>query len=424
MGLSLTRLRRHRVHGVLLQRRTLILGLAAWAWLGWLVAECCRAQDAAGQSPSQQSSVTGSIKQGFNKVGDFFTPKPAKKTPPTDEATSLKTQGKPGPELYTAIARLYEEAGKNAEAEQYYQMALKQKPDDLAAILGYARFQENQGRANEALAEYNKAVQTHPKEPAAYNNLGLCFARRNRLNEAASALGQAVQLEPRNPLYRNNLATVLVDQNRLNDAFTNLREVHGEAAANYNLGYLLNKKGQTEAAEHYFAQALRVDPKMAAAQRWLNYLQDKSRETAQGGRTNDAAARVGSASPPPGFPARVISPPPPTAIPQPTTTPMPTMPPTIASTPPQSSSAATGPVLSSRFPPSASATYTTAARDTEPIKASPQSSDAPPPPPTVNSLQRLPPVSLRQPAGAVQSYPAAPNASASDSAAPMPPMTR
>ena len=281
---------------VLLRRWTLILGLAAWAWLGWLMAAQCHGQDTYGQPPAQQSSITGSIKQGFNKVGDFFTPKPSRTPPPVNNAISLKTQGKAGPELYAAIARLYEESGKNAEAEQYYQMALKEKPDDLTAMLGYARFQENQGRINEALALYQKAVQTHPKEPAAYNNLGLCLARRNRLSDAAAALGQAVQFDPRNLLYRNNLATVLVNQNRLPEAFANLREVHGEAAADYNMGYLLNKKGQTEAAEHYFAQALRVDPKMVPAQRWLNYLNDKSRETAMGGQAGNGAIRLGSTS--------------------------------------------------------------------------------------------------------------------------------
>ncbi|MGA2797115.1 MAG: tetratricopeptide repeat protein, partial [Thermoguttaceae bacterium] len=245
---------------VLLKCRTLIIGLAAWVGLGWLMAAHCHGQAAYGQNPAQQSSVTGSIKQEFNKVGEFFTPKPSPKTPPTDDAISLKNQGKPGPELYTAIARLYEDSGKNAEAEKYYQMALNEKADDLNAMLGYARFQENQGRINEAVALYQKAVQTHPREPAAYNNLGLCFARRGKLNEAASALGQAAQLDPRNPLYRNNLATVLVDQNRLPEAFANLREVHGDAAAYYNMGYLLIKKGQTEAAEQNFAQALMIDP--------------------------------------------------------------------------------------------------------------------------------------------------------------------
>ena len=63
-------------------------------------------------------------------------------------------------------------------------------------------------------------------------------------------------MAPKNPLYRNNIATVLVDQCRFREAFTNLREVHSEAAAYYNLGCLLNKKGNTPAAMQNFALAL------------------------------------------------------------------------------------------------------------------------------------------------------------------------
>ncbi len=401
---------------VLLRRRTLILALAAWAWLGCLMATICHGQDTYGQPPAQQSSVTGSIKQGFNKVGNYFTPKPSHPSQPVDDAISLKSKSKPGPELYIAIARLYEDAGKNTEAEQYYQMALKEKPDHLSAMLGYARFQENQGRINEAVTLYQKAVQTHPKEPVAYNNLGLCFSRHGRLNEAASALGQAVQLDLRNPLYRNNLATVLVDQNRLTEAFANLREVHGEAAACYNMGYLLNKKGQTEAAEHYFTQALRVDPKMASAQKWLNYLQDKSRETAVSKQSGNAAILMGSTSYSTHFPAKVISPPAPLTQPA------------AASSQPQNPVIITpAAVISPRVPSTSSfaaPAYTVSNRDVDASKALPQSSDAPPLPPAINSMQRLPPVSLRQPAGMMESYPGIPNTAAPSNTAPLPPVAQ
>jgi hypothetical protein len=39
------------------------------------------------------------------------------------------------------------------------------------------------------------------------------------------------------------------------------------------VGYLLNKKGQTQAALQYFTMALRADPSMVAARRWVEYLQ-------------------------------------------------------------------------------------------------------------------------------------------------------
>jgi tetratricopeptide (TPR) repeat protein len=83
-------------------------------------------------------------------------------------------------------------------------------------------------------------------------------------------------LEPKNPLYCNNMATVLVDQGRIREALGHLRDAHGEAAAYYNLGYLLNKKGQTQTAMQYFALAVKADPSMEAARRWLEYLQSST----------------------------------------------------------------------------------------------------------------------------------------------------
>jgi tetratricopeptide (TPR) repeat protein len=91
-------------------------------------------------------------------------------------------------------------------------------------------------------------------------------------------VSRAVQLDPKNPLYRNNIATVLVDKGEVREAFGHLREVHSDAAAYYNIGYLLNKKGQPQAAMQSFALAVKADPSMDAARRWLEYLQ---RTTAQ-----------------------------------------------------------------------------------------------------------------------------------------------
>ena len=406
---------RIQVNKVLVNRRTLIVGLAAWIGLCWLMPTLCPAQDVFG-SPPPKTSFTGSIKQGFSKVGGLFSSKPNgndKELSP-DDPLSLKNKSKPGAELYCAIAKLYEESGKNVEAEQYYQMALKEKADDLNSLLGYAKFQENQGRVNEAVALYQKAVQTHPKEAGAYNNLGLCYARRNKLNEAAQALGQAVKLDPRNLLYRNNLATVLVDQNRLAEAFANLRDVHGDASAYYNMGYLLNKKGKLEAAEHHFAQALRSDPTMAPAQKWLNYLHEKSRETAMGARPNDGSVRVGSMPGASRYPAKVISPP---ITEQPSgmsySTSNQSMPVIVPSTP------ARQPFTSSQPRPATRVIVPNGIQELPTI--SPQT-DEPPLPPTIGSPQRLPPVSLRQPAGSKESIRVRPISDGSDQTAPLPPI--
>jgi len=229
--------------------------------------------------PNQQSwssSITSSVKTGFNKIGHVFDSKSPKTPAPEDDAVSLKGKAKPGPELYVAVARLYEQSGKSADAEQQYQAALTLKPDFLPALLGYARLKEQLGQTNDANSLYQRAVKAYPRQASVHNNIGLFCARQGRLDEAAAAMTLAVQLEPKNLLYRNNFATVLVDQGKFREAFLQLREVHGEAAAYYNLGYLLNKKGQTQAAMQHFALALRADPLMVPAQQWIEYLHNET----------------------------------------------------------------------------------------------------------------------------------------------------
>jgi tetratricopeptide (TPR) repeat protein len=236
-------------------------------------------QSNASGSTSWTDSVTAPFKWGFHKLGSALNPNPSHVAPGRDDdAVSLATKSKPGPDLYVAIARLYEESGKTAEAEQQYQMALGEKSNHLPALLGYAHLLDSQGKPSEAIELYQRAVKAYPRQASVHNNLGMCYARHNRLDDALAAISRAIQLEPKNPLYRNNIATLLVDQGRMSDAFTQLRDVHGDAAAYYNLGYLLNKKGETQAALQQFAMALRTDPSMEAARRWVEHLQ---RATAQ-----------------------------------------------------------------------------------------------------------------------------------------------
>lgn len=251
-----------------------------WALLLGAVAVCAarpdesRAQFSSASSrpkPSMTESITSGFKDGLDKLGRWVAPKPAEPKP-EDDPVSLASKGRPGAELYTAVARWHEQSGKPAEAEQQYKLALKSDPNYLAASIGYARLKERLGRSDDAIALYQQAAKTHPNQPAVFNNLGLCYARRGMLGEALSAIGRAVQLQPSHALYRNNIATVLVEMGRPGDAFGHLRAVHDEAAAYYNVGYLLSKKGQTQLAAQHFAAALRANPSMVEARQMIEQL--------------------------------------------------------------------------------------------------------------------------------------------------------
>lgn len=204
----------------------------------------------------------------------MVNPKPAPDASlPKDDPTSLKSKAKVGPELNVAVAKYWMEAKNYPEADQQYRLALGRNPKYLPALLGYAELKDELGRAAEAQQLYQLALKAYPKQPAIYNNFGLCYARHGQFDEAIQTLTKATELDPQNVLYRNNLAAILIEQGRLREAFRQLKAVHGDAAAYYNIGYMLNKLGKPHAALIHFGWALRVDPSMVAAKRWIDYLQ-------------------------------------------------------------------------------------------------------------------------------------------------------
>ena len=185
--------------------------------------------------------------------------------PPVDPIALSHKSPPPSADLFVSVARLRERGGNADEAVEYYQKALSVAPDHRGALLGLARLEDRQGRYEAAIGLYRKAIELHPNDPTPHNDLGLCYARKGQFVKAAEALQQATRLAPEGKRYRNNLAAVLVELNRTNDAFNELTAAHGPAIAHYNLGVLLQQRGETEPAARHYAEALRHDPQMQAA---------------------------------------------------------------------------------------------------------------------------------------------------------------
>ncbi|MGA2621113.1 MAG: tetratricopeptide repeat protein [Thermoguttaceae bacterium] len=237
--------------------------------LGALWPAAARAQTTTGPAqPSFFDSISASVSQTAAKIGAAFKPKP---TPP-DDPVSLKTKAKPGVELYVAMARLYEQSGKFADAEDQYKQAFHIAPNDLRALLGYAQLKDAMNEPQEALKYYQKASKAHPDVPSVYNNLAVHYARQAMSREAIGALDRAIQLQPNEPRYRNNMATLLVQAGRPREAFNQLRAIHDEAVAHYDLGFLLSKVGQRQAAAREFVTALQINPSFVPARQWLDRL--------------------------------------------------------------------------------------------------------------------------------------------------------
>jgi tetratricopeptide (TPR) repeat protein len=221
------------------------------------------------KDPSFFDSLGASFKRGADNVASFFKPKPKKVETPED-AISLSRPSRGGPDLHIAMAKLYEETNRKPEAIAEYDTALKMAPQDPKVLAACAQFKAREGAYDEAIKLFQRALRLTPNDPALLNDLALCHARRGQYPQAVSHLERAVQLQPASPLYRNNLAAVLVEMGQPDEALRHLRAVHPAAVAHYNLGYLLNKRGQSVAAAQQFAYALQRDPSLGAARYWLN----------------------------------------------------------------------------------------------------------------------------------------------------------
>ena len=186
--------------------------------------------------------------------------------PPTEVAFDPKSAT---PELYVGLAQMSHRGGNVAKAREFYQKALAIAPNHLEALLGAARMEDREGRLDVALMLYQRAAAAHPQNASAQNDLALCLARRGDLAGAHRSLEQAIGLEPSKSLYRNNVAKVLVELNQLDAAAAHLAAVHPPAAAQYNMGVLLNERGRAGEAAEYLATALAIDPNMQPARAML-----------------------------------------------------------------------------------------------------------------------------------------------------------
>jgi tetratricopeptide (TPR) repeat protein len=226
----------------------------------------------AARSSGDDNFLTASWKKTTAAVSTAVAVKP-KLTGPEDDPLRLdKLPKRIGPEVYVGAARLLENQGRNAEAEEKYREALKAAPDDLSALVGLARLYDRDGRGPKAIEVYEQARRAHPSSSLVCNDLGLCYLRQKQREASIQAFRAAVELQPDNAKYRNNLAAALVDDGRDEEALRELSAVNTPAIAHFNLAYLLQERGRTADAVQHLQQAVRLDAGLTAAREMLAQL--------------------------------------------------------------------------------------------------------------------------------------------------------
>ena len=132
---------------------------------------------------------------------------PTARAHPTDAATQL------------ALADLYNDAGRDGEAERTLRRYLAVKPADAQALNHLGYLLATRGRAlDEAIRLVERALVVEPGNPSYLDSLGWAHFRRGDFSEAEKYLSPAAEQLPRNAVVQDHLGDAFAGQGRWLDA--------------------------------------------------------------------------------------------------------------------------------------------------------------------------------------------------------------
>ncbi len=181
-------------------------------------------------------------------------------------------------EFYFFLADAYRQTGQNGKSIQYYEEALRRKPDFLPARLNLATILSKP----EAARTLEIAAKNAPRNPAVLNKLAEAYLDLGKSAEAKAALERALALDPDFAEAYENLG----DLEALRHA---IRLRPGSATSHNNLANLLQTAGDFTRADYHFKTSLGLNPKDAAVH--FNY----GRALAARGKLDQGQARFEAA---------------------------------------------------------------------------------------------------------------------------------
>ena len=167
------------------------------------------------------------------------------------------------------MAAIAADEGRTEEGLEWARKAQAADPGAAGPHFVAGRLWQGAGRLAEAEASYRRAIALQPGHARAYNNLGGVRHMQGDLDGALAAYRKALDLEPGLAQANQNYASLVRDTGVLERAAEGYRRQTlanpRDALAFNDLGNTLRELGRHEEALAAYAQALSVDPQFAEA---------------------------------------------------------------------------------------------------------------------------------------------------------------
>ena len=154
-----------------------------------------------------------------------------------DEAVSLLQdyvrQQPDKPESYVALAQIYIDTKRGADAVRMLQDAQQKFPADTTIPFELGAVLDKQKRFADAESAFRQVLSKDPDHAPALNYLGYMFAERGeRLDESVTLLKKALTIEPDNGSYLDSLGWAYYKADKLDLAVTNLERAAEQLQTN------------------------------------------------------------------------------------------------------------------------------------------------------------------------------------------------
>ena len=185
------------------------------------------------------------------------------------EENLTATDGVRNPELYTMLAGLHQQEGRDELTRKALLRGLEEFPEDENLLYEYGLLLENGGDHAGALQVMEKIIELKPDHAAALNFVGYSWADdKVHLDKALDYIQRAIGLKPDNGYIRDSLGWVYFRLGRIDEAIRELeaavRLSPDDPAILEHLGDVYLEAGRERQALETYRKALRLKPENEA----------------------------------------------------------------------------------------------------------------------------------------------------------------